>query len=118
LELIEQSARRFGSDAILAQDGLVSGDPYQALGRFAGLEHAALVGAALAGAQLGLPVILFGPKAWFAGELAARMNTTLCPWLRLCPSPPGASSEAWCLGNRNANRVSEKTMCIPEFGNR
>jgi NaMN:DMB phosphoribosyltransferase len=84
---IEPSERQLGADAILLQDGLSDGDPYLALGRFVGLEHTALVGAAVAASQLGLPVILFGPCAWVAGELAARMNTTICPWLRFCPTP-------------------------------
>jgi len=55
--------------------------PYQTLRHHGGLEHAALTGAALAAAQLGLPLILAGPAARIAADLAIAINARAADWV-------------------------------------
>jgi len=54
---------------------------YQTLRHHGGLEHAALTGAALAAAQLGLPLILAGPAARIAAGLAIAINARAADWV-------------------------------------
>lgn len=56
-------------------------DPYEALGCIGGFEHAALVGSALAAAQLGLPWVAVGESGDIARLLALRLNPSVEPWL-------------------------------------
>ncbi len=58
-------------------------DPYQALRCLGGFEHAALVGSALAAAQLGLPWWAVGASARIAVLLALRLNPSARPWLHV-----------------------------------
>ncbi|MBK1617569.1 hypothetical protein CKO42_03690 [Lamprobacter modestohalophilus] len=56
-------------------------DPYAALRCLGGFEHAALVGSALAAAQLGLAWRALGASACIALLLALRLNPSVRPWL-------------------------------------
>ncbi|MFP4279261.1 MAG: nicotinate-nucleotide--dimethylbenzimidazole phosphoribosyltransferase [Halochromatium sp.] len=58
-------------------------DPYRALRCLGGFEHAALVGSALAAAQLGLPWWAVGASARIAVLLALRLNPSARPWLHV-----------------------------------
>jgi hypothetical protein len=69
--------------AILARHARVLHDPYPALRHLGGLEHAALAGAALAAAQLGLPVLGIGPSASIGVRLAVRLNASIARWARI-----------------------------------
>jgi nicotinate-nucleotide--dimethylbenzimidazole phosphoribosyltransferase len=55
--------------------------PYQTLRHHGGLEHAALIGAALSATQLGLPLILAGPAARIAADLAIAINARAADWV-------------------------------------
>jgi nicotinate-nucleotide--dimethylbenzimidazole phosphoribosyltransferase len=73
-------------------------DPYQALRCLGGFEHAALVGSALAAAQLGLAWRAVGTSAWIASLLALRLNPSARAWLGVTPSLRHAQLEAgFCL---------------------
>lgn len=69
------------SDAIPAQHADASKDPYTALRYLGGFEHAALVGAMLSAAQLGLPLLSLGSSASVAARLAVRLNGSIEPWV-------------------------------------
>lgn len=78
-------------------------DPYRALRCLGGFEHAALVGSALAAAQLGLRWIAVGESAEIAMRLALRLNPSVEPWLQaewsepcLCPATADRSADP-CL---------------------
>jgi hypothetical protein len=58
-------------------------DPYAALRRIGGLEHAALVGATISAAQLGIPVHGLGVSALVAIRVAARINPSIQGWVRV-----------------------------------
>lgn len=55
--------------------------PYTLLRHCGGLEHAAAIGAVLAAAQLGLPLIAAGDSAAAAAQLAVAINTGAAAWL-------------------------------------
>lgn len=63
-------------------------DPYQALRCLGGFEHAALVGSALAAAQLGLAWRAVGTSARIAMLLALRLNPSVRAWLGVTPAMP------------------------------
>lgn len=67
--------------AILHRHGDALADPYEMLRRIGGFEHAALVGSALAAAQLGLRWVALGESARVARRLAVRLNRTVALWL-------------------------------------
>ena len=77
-------AQTVGSDCrtlTLGQQLARHPSPYQTLRHHGGLEHAALTGAALAAAQLGLPLILAGPAARIAAGLAIAINAPAADWV-------------------------------------
>jgi hypothetical protein len=67
--------------AILRRHADVLTDPYEALRRIGGFEHAALVGSALAAAQLGLRWVALGESAHVARRLSVRLNPSVAGWL-------------------------------------
>lgn len=73
-----------GADADLALErhAMALSDPYEALRCLGGFEHAALVGSALAAAQLGLRWQAVGESADIAMQLALCLNPSVEPWLR------------------------------------
>ena len=62
-------------------------DPYQTLGRRGGLDQAAMVGAVVAAAQLGVPFAPLDRSARVAVEIAGRLNPQILAWL-VRPSLP------------------------------
>jgi len=103
--------RRAGAStcqAILARHARVLHQPYPALRHLGGLEHAALVGAALAAAQLGLPVLGMGPSASIGVSLAVRLNASIAPWVRIATDdarvdrPNSIDARRRCRGARFA----------------
>jgi hypothetical protein len=72
-----------GADArrLLRRHAAALTDPYAALRCLGGFEHAALVGSALAAAQLGLAWRAWGASACIALLLALQLNPSTRPWL-------------------------------------
>ncbi|WP_428995687.1 nicotinate-nucleotide--dimethylbenzimidazole phosphoribosyltransferase [Lamprobacter modestohalophilus] len=66
---------------LLRRHAATLADPYSALRCLGGFEHAALVGSALAAAQLGLAWRALGASACIALLLALRLNPSVRPWL-------------------------------------
>lgn len=58
-----------------------AGDVYEVLRRLGGLPHAALAGAAVAAAQMGLPVMASDATARLALTVAGRLNPLAAAWL-------------------------------------
>lgn len=93
------------TDAVLILKRHASGlsDPYEALRCLGGFEHAALVGSALASAQLGLRWVADGESAEIAMLLAHCLNPSVKPWLRAesvlsaCGCKSGRSRAHSCL---------------------
>lgn len=75
------------ADLILKRHRMTCTDPYAALRCLGGFEHAALVGSALAAAQLGLRWMAVGETAALAMFLALCLNPSVAPWLE-AESPP------------------------------
>lgn len=67
---------------LLRRHAATLADPYSALRCLGGFEHAALVGSALAAAQLGLAWRALGASARLALLLALRINPSVRPWLQ------------------------------------
>ena len=65
----------------LARHPEARGAPAEALARLGGLEIAALVGAYVASAQRGIPVLVDGFVATAAALIAQRMNPDTAPWM-------------------------------------
>jgi hypothetical protein len=74
--------RAVESEHILRRHAAELSEPYEALRRLGGFEHAALVGSALAAAQLGLRWLAAGESAEIAGLLALRINPSVETLLR------------------------------------
>ncbi|NEX16347.1 MAG: hypothetical protein C1943_06900 [Halochromatium sp.] len=66
---------------ILQRHAMALSNPYLALRHLGGFEHAALVGSALAAAQLGLRWQGLGESAAIARLLALCLNPSVAPWL-------------------------------------
>ncbi|MEA3640000.1 MAG: nicotinate-nucleotide--dimethylbenzimidazole phosphoribosyltransferase [Lamprobacter sp.] len=81
---------------ILKRHAAMLNDPYAALRCLGGFEHAALVGSALAAAQLGLEWWALGASAHIALLLAQRLNPSVQPWLQAVP-------EGGCQVGRHAS---------------
>jgi nicotinate-nucleotide--dimethylbenzimidazole phosphoribosyltransferase len=67
---------------ILGRHATDLSSPYEALRCIGGFEHAALVGSALAAAQLGLQWEAVGESAVIARLLALWLNPSVKPWLQ------------------------------------
>lgn len=108
--------RRCRCDAILIGYVPAAVDPYQALRRAGGREQAALAGAALAAAQLGLPLMLFGAGAHVAAGLAVQLNDSVSPWLQSAPGCAGRWPDTWppmnpCARGAETNSSQDSTNC-------
>jgi nicotinate-nucleotide--dimethylbenzimidazole phosphoribosyltransferase len=79
-DCISDSVRDWAG-AILRRHADVLTEPYEALRRIGGFEHAALVGSALAAAQLGLRWVALGESAHVARRLSVRLNPSVAVWL-------------------------------------
>ncbi len=75
---IDRSASRVQSDR---------GRAYQALGRLGAFDIAALVGAAVASAQMGMGVSLHGARGRIAGRIATGLHPRVADWIRASGSP-------------------------------
>lgn len=78
---------------ILARHVAVWPDPYLALRALGGFEHAALVGAMLSTAQLGLPLLALGTEAQIALRVAVRLNGSIAPWVRMAATHEQRAAE-------------------------
>jgi len=67
-------------------------DPYEALRCLGGFEHAALVGSALAAAQLGVRWLALGTSARIALRLAMELNPSVAGWLEVTPCCSGCKT--------------------------
>lgn len=75
-------------------------DPYLALRQQGCFAVAALVGMAIAGAQIGLPVLLHGESGRFAATIARRLHLGLGAWLSLLPGSGRVASDPPVAGGR------------------
>ncbi|WP_157174478.1 nicotinate-nucleotide--dimethylbenzimidazole phosphoribosyltransferase [Thiocystis violascens] len=71
-------------------DVRASGDPYEALRLMGSPELAAFVGILIAGAQIGLPVLLPGADASIAARVASSLHPHLGEWLTVTGWTPRA----------------------------
>lgn len=71
--------------------GSAGSDPYDALGGSGLPEVAALVGVAIAAAQMGIPLCLPDPAGGVATDLAVRLNPGVGAWLGAIPAAMPAS---------------------------
>jgi hypothetical protein len=77
------------SETLPARHASLPPDPYMALRDLGGFEHAALAGAMLSAAQLGLPALALGSSAHIAMRLAMGINGSIGPWVRSEPLGSG-----------------------------
>jgi hypothetical protein len=91
------------SEALPARNASLPPDPYMALRYLGGFEHAALVGAMLSAAQLGLPVLALGSSAQIAMRLAVGINGSIGPWVRSEPLDSGYEPDP-AQGSRERRR--------------
>ncbi|WP_462320223.1 nicotinate-nucleotide--dimethylbenzimidazole phosphoribosyltransferase [Halochromatium sp.] len=96
-------AAAIDASCILRRYASALSDPYRALGCLGGFEHAALVGSALAAAQLGLRWIAVGESAEIARRLALVLNPSVELWLR-------AEWSECCLGPATADRSADPCL--------
>ncbi len=103
------AARRHQGDSdavarILRRHGKALSDPYEALRCLGGFEHAALVGSALAAAQLGLPWLALGASAQVALRLAVALNPSVVPWLEAARCGSGCRAAQTIMLGSEAGR--------------
>jgi len=99
-------------EPILRRHAMTLSNPYAALRHLGGFEHAALVGSALAAAQLGLRWRGLGESAAIARRLALCLNPSVAPWLRVeAPACAGCQD----LGLQSSDDAAAGAGC-PEQG--
>ena len=81
-------------------------DPYLALGRQGSFALAALVGMAVAAAQMGMPVLLQGRAGRLAAGLAVRLHPGVAGWLLPAPDRSRVAAEPRLTTNRRQRELA------------